>query len=306
MIFSSFLPFFLPFFSLPSLVPGNAPLTTPTLASLEIRPIMALVDAALGQHPDSQHTPQPGAQPFVFSPTCSPAAQDTSLTDSAPQVGVPPEYPTVPHHQTLPSDQYAYGFERGHTPYHISPHVSTGISSADQEHAPPSASTHHPGSISAFSGAHHSPDSSMGQSGNVASRNDAFAVLPTPPSTTGTIDTQPFVIPTSVFAVLPPHIPPTCPLDEILVDFIASRREMISNGGVPETVVGLRKPTVKALMTVDAAPSVPPLSRIISRVLSTFTHTHQTEKMGFFYLMCHTTMVGCLLFRTTIWTVISS
>ncbi|PSN68628.1 hypothetical protein BS50DRAFT_489557 [Corynespora cassiicola Philippines] len=91
-----------------------------------------------------------------------------------------------------------------------------------------------------------------------------------------------------VFTVLPSHLPPTCPLDEILHDFLETRREMIVQGATPESVLGPPKPTVKALLNTTMAATVHPLCAVMSEVLSTFPHVGQPEKLAFFYLMFKT------------------
>ena len=122
---------------------------------------------------------------------------------------------------------------------------------------------------------------------------DCLVSLPTPCSTT-IMSTR---NENAIFTVMPPHLAPTCPLDQILVDFRNSRRELISKGAACETILGPRKPTVKALIDTNLVESVHPLSGIMSRVLSTFPFVGMTEKFAFFYLMCLTIRVSwqCLV-----------
>ncbi|WKT43749.1 hypothetical protein QSH57_008585 [Fusarium oxysporum f. sp. vasinfectum] len=91
-----------------------------------------------------------------------------------------------------------------------------------------------------------------------------------------------------VYTILPSHGPSTCPLDLILLEFLKSRKEMISNSMDPESVVGPRKPSTRAMVNIEQVDTVHPLSGIMSRVLSTFPSVALAEKLGFFYLMCHT------------------
>lgn len=102
----------------------------------------------------------------------------------------------------------------------------------------------------------------------------------------------PNLVPRSIFTVLPSHAPSTCPLDEILHNFLHSQRDMIARGVAVDTVLGPPKPTVKALMDSSAANTVHALCGVMSEVLSTFAHVDQPEKLAFFYLMHKTMRVG--------------
>ncbi|KAF5541173.1 hypothetical protein FPHYL_11897 [Fusarium phyllophilum] len=94
-----------------------------------------------------------------------------------------------------------------------------------------------------------------------------------------------------VYTILPSHGPSTCPLDLILLVFLKSRKEMISNDMDPESVTGPRKPSTRVMVNIEQVDTVHPLSGIMSRVLSTFPSVALAEKLGFFYLMCHTMKV---------------
>lgn len=123
-----------------------------------------------------------------------------------------------------------------------------------------------------------------GQSTHV---DPAPAVL-TPRSAT-TVDSRPYSHPKSVYTVLPAHILPTCPLDEILLDFLNAHRDMLSQGIPLEVVVGPEKPTAKNLINPELHASVHSISKVLSEVLSTFPYVHQPEKLAFFFVM-HKTM----------------
>ncbi|KAH7131718.1 hypothetical protein B0J13DRAFT_678753 [Dactylonectria estremocensis] len=90
------------------------------------------------------------------------------------------------------------------------------------------------------------------------------------------------------FSVLPSHQSSTCPLDQILLDFLTSQRNAIASGQSILTIVGPQKPTVAALIDDSRVDSVHPLSGIMSRVLSTFPFVELPERLAFFYLMSHT------------------
>lgn len=119
----------------------------------------------------------------------------------------------------------------------------------------------------------------------------AFGALPTPCSTLMPMASH-LIVPTSVSVVIPSHLPPTCPLDKILLDFKASRRDLLAEGMAPDILAGPPRPTMKALIDSELVDSVHPLSGIMSQVLSTFPYVHMTEKLAFFYLMYHTTRVS--------------
>ncbi|KAL2676496.1 hypothetical protein Neosp_010254 [[Neocosmospora] mangrovei] len=97
-----------------------------------------------------------------------------------------------------------------------------------------------------------------------------------------------YTAPNAVFGILPAHVSSTCPLDLILLEFLKSRREMLSHGLDLDTIVGPQKPSARALINPEQVDSVHPLSGIMSRVLSTFPAVQLAEKLAFFYLMCNT------------------
>ncbi|ORY69035.1 uncharacterized protein BCR38DRAFT_455818 [Pseudomassariella vexata] len=222
------------------------------------------------QGPDSQHTF--GAQ-GMHSPTVSePERRQTDLPTQAAQM-----QPDHPHY--VPD---RYSFTGGDSSYTA---TSTASVSTKDSHASPTESYQLPRPI--LNAAQFSVDPQIAQTADDASRTESFAALPTPCSTM-TVDSRYYVKPTSVFAVLPSHLPSTCPLDQILLDFLSSRRDMLSSGMPIETVIGPRKPTVKAVINPELVTSVHPLSGVLAGVLSTFPYVGQTEKLAFFYLMCLT------------------
>ncbi|KAK6227380.1 hypothetical protein QIS74_00935 [Colletotrichum tabaci] len=85
--------------------------------------------------------------------------------------------------------------------------------------------------------------------------------------------------------IAPLHLPPTCPLDHILLDFVASRRAMVSRGAALEVVLGDPRPSVKALFDEASAASLHPLSALLSKVLATFPGLKRPERLAFFYVM---------------------
>jgi hypothetical protein len=136
----------------------------------------------------------------------------------------------------------------------------------------------HSTAISENQGQHHSTSNA---SPDVSSH---FASLPTPSSTIMVDDTR-RTRPKAAHAVLAPYVHPTCPLDEILLDFIHTRRELIAGGAAVETVLGPPKPTVKAMIDASLIPSMHPLSGVISGIFATFPHVRRAEKLGLFFKM---------------------
>ncbi|KAK1763982.1 hypothetical protein QBC33DRAFT_572924 [Phialemonium atrogriseum] len=172
-------------------------------------------------------------------------------------------------------------FETGNATYQVSPAASGR--SEDSHNAQPGShqlpvSTSDVSSFSLL-------DVQIAQSAMPEPHTEPFAAMPTPCST-AMANTPPYV--PQIATVLPSHFPSTCPLDEILLDFLSSRRDMLSKGVSLESVAGPEKPTVKALFTAELATPVHPLSGIMSRVLSTFPCVGEPEKLAFFYLMCQT------------------
>jgi hypothetical protein len=98
-----------------------------------------------------------------------------------------------------------------------------------------------------------------------------------------------------VYTVLPVHVAATCPLDQILIGFFRSNRELCSGDTVPETVIGPQKASVKALINTDLSTSVHPLSKVMSEVMSTYPYVGKPEQMALFYLMHQTMRVGFCL-----------
>lgn len=103
---------------------------------------------------------------------------------------------------------------------------------------------------------------------------------------------SPSVSPGSVAWVLPKHTCATCPLDQILLDFIASRQSMLARGISPATVLGPEQLCPRDLLeprTVDSTSHA--ISRVMADVLATFPHVNLPEKLAFMYLMHLTTRV---------------
>jgi hypothetical protein len=92
-----------------------------------------------------------------------------------------------------------------------------------------------------------------------------------------------------VHTVLPAHVAPTCPLDQILIGFFNSHRDMLSKGAPLDNVIGPPRASVKILIHPERATSVPLVSKVMSEVMSTYPYVGKPEQLALFYLM-HQTM----------------
>lgn len=97
--------------------------------------------------------------------------------------------------------------------------------------------------------------------------------------------------PRAAYNSLPTHLLPSCPLDQILLDFIESRRADFLGDPIAETSIWPQKPDLQALIHGSSVRAVDALSSIISRVLSTFQQVKLPEKLAFFYIIYHTSKV---------------
>ncbi|KAJ5895493.1 BZIP transcription factor [Penicillium taxi] len=95
---------------------------------------------------------------------------------------------------------------------------------------------------------------------------------------------SPCTDPAAVHLILPPHVPPTCPLDKLLLDLIGSHRDMIARNIPPDIVLGFRQPCVKALIAPEQYKHAH-VGVVISDILTRFPGFGQFERMAFFYIM---------------------
>ncbi|KPM43008.1 hypothetical protein AK830_g3532 [Neonectria ditissima] len=238
-------------------------------------------DSGLHQEPDLQHrfdrqnipSPPPSGldQHQLNQPTTNQPLAQPSPTPTDNQA--PPNVNLTSNERVVPEQHASYSV----------PHVAPTMISNDS----PLASGHTSHQTTSHATNCSMTESPVNQSTGGMSQADHFGSVPTPSSAI-LIDTRHYATRTSAFTVLPSHSPSTCPLDQILLDFLNSRREMLAGGADYNIVVGAQKPTVKALIDNTLVDSVHPLSRMLSEVLSTFPYVHQTEKFGLFFLMCLT------------------
>lgn len=93
----------------------------------------------------------------------------------------------------------------------------------------------------------------------------------------------------NVSSFLSKHLPATCPLDQILLDFLSSRQALVAGGNPMDPILGPEQPFVAAILHPELAATAHPISRVMAEVLSTFPKVDLPEKISFMYLM-HGTM----------------
>jgi len=92
-----------------------------------------------------------------------------------------------------------------------------------------------------------------------------------------------------VSAILPVHLPATCPLDHILLGCLQTSRTALSDGASPELVTGPQKASVRGFFDVQPDSPVHPISKVMCEVMLTFPSVGKAEQLALFYLM-HGTM----------------
>jgi hypothetical protein len=82
------------------------------------------------------------------------------------------------------------------------------------------------------------------------------------------------------------NIPPTCPLDGILLDFVQSRQREAAEGVSRRELVGPAYPSVSSLLNPEKGGNSHPLSQVIIDILSNFPHISALpEKVAVLYVM---------------------
>lgn len=100
-----------------------------------------------------------------------------------------------------------------------------------------------------------------------------------------------------IASVLPKHLSATCPLDQILLNFICSRRALATKGLSVDAVVGPAQPCLQAVLNPIASYGIHATSRVLGEVLSTFSHVSLPEKLAFMFVMFRTMRV-CIISAT--------
>ncbi|KAL8698944.1 MAG: hypothetical protein Q9201_006290 [Fulgogasparrea decipioides] len=95
-----------------------------------------------------------------------------------------------------------------------------------------------------------------------------------------------FEPPLSAHAVPIRNIPPTCPFDSILLDFLAERRARAAEGASPTDLVGPPYPSFSSLLTPERSIYAHPLSKVVTDILSKFPDVSELpEQVAVLYIM---------------------
>ncbi|KAL8894756.1 MAG: hypothetical protein Q9192_004076 [Flavoplaca navasiana] len=82
------------------------------------------------------------------------------------------------------------------------------------------------------------------------------------------------------------NIPPTCPLDVILLDFLSDRRARAAEGASPTNLVGPSYPSVSSLLNPSTSMYAHPLSKVFTDILSKFPDLSALpEQVAVLYIM---------------------
>jgi hypothetical protein len=82
------------------------------------------------------------------------------------------------------------------------------------------------------------------------------------------------------------HSEPSCPLDTLLLNFLAERRQRIADGVPIQEVIGPRYPSVSSLLNPSQSVYSHPLSRVFTDILSTFPGISRLpERVASLYVM---------------------
>jgi hypothetical protein len=88
------------------------------------------------------------------------------------------------------------------------------------------------------------------------------------------------------YAIIPRNCPPTCPLDSLLLDFAAERRQRAAEGLPQSEILGPRYPSVSSLLNPAVAVYSHPLSRVFTDILSCFPDLSALpERVAVLYVM---------------------
>jgi hypothetical protein len=89
-----------------------------------------------------------------------------------------------------------------------------------------------------------------------------------------------------IYTILPRNCPATCPLDSILLDFLAERRQRFAEGLSPGEIAGPRYPSVSSLLNPAVSAFSHPLSKVFTDILARFPDLSTLpERVAVLYLM---------------------
>jgi hypothetical protein len=104
----------------------------------------------------------------------------------------------------------------------------------------------------------------------------------------------------SPYTILPRHFPATCPLDQILLNFLSARRAQITKEAPAETLCEPRMPAISGLIDSTLKTTLQSTSRVMVDVVSTFKDTALKEQLGFLYIMYSTMRVSLVESRVPV------
>lgn len=82
------------------------------------------------------------------------------------------------------------------------------------------------------------------------------------------------------------NIPPTCPLDGLLLEFLAERRQQAAEGVPSQKLVGPAYPSVSSLLNPERSVFSHPLSKVFTDILRTFPDLSKLpEQVAVLYVM---------------------
>jgi hypothetical protein len=93
---------------------------------------------------------------------------------------------------------------------------------------------------------------------------------------------------TPLFAHAAPikNIGPSCPLDSLLLDFLAERHQQAAKGVPPEELIGPAYPSFVALLNPERAAFSHPLSKVFTDILRAFPDLSELpERVAVLYVM---------------------
>ena len=119
---------------------------------------------------------------------------------------------------------------------------------------------------------HHSGDRAQGMRQNRTASGSSPSILPmntlNPVPGANTIDAQQAVIPACAVPIR--NIPSTCPLDGLLLDFLADRRQQALDGVPTQELTGPLYPSFLSLINPQRKQTSHPLSKVFTDMMSTF------------------------------------
>ncbi|KAI1323828.1 hypothetical protein F5Y16DRAFT_382690 [Xylariaceae sp. FL0255] len=82
------------------------------------------------------------------------------------------------------------------------------------------------------------------------------------------------------------HLEPSCPLDQLILDFLYERRQRAIEGVSAQEIVGPRYPSVSSLLNPQNSIYSHPVSRVFTDILATFPDIYRLpEKVAMLYIM---------------------